>query len=122
MHELGSGATEMGSPSCKSRYVTSFTAAASKSTPLGAVCTSGHSEKFMNRRLAADFLPPILLRALRRVRAGRRPGLNGIDSHLAGYLDVSRTGFFVELGANDGYAQSNTWFLEKEFGWGGGTH
>lgn len=73
----------------------------------------------MPRLRTIDLLPPLLYRRLRALRTPKRPGLNGIDSRLAGYLDVSRTGFFVELGANDGYAQSNTWFLEKEFGWGG---
>ena len=30
-----------------------------------------------------------------------------------------RDGTFIEVGANDGIAQSNTYFLEKKFGWRG---
>jgi FkbM family methyltransferase len=46
-------------------------------------------------------------------------GLNGLDRHLAEHLDLSRPGFFVELGANDGLRQSNTYFLEQVHGWRG---
>lgn len=73
----------------------------------------------MPRIRTVDVLPPLLYRRLRRLRAPRRPGLNGLDSRLEAHLGVTRPGFFVELGANDGYSQSNTWFLEKEFGWRG---
>jgi hypothetical protein len=31
-----------------------------------------------------------------------------------------RPGFFVEAGANDGYQQSNTYYLEHLRGWSGG--
>ena len=46
-------------------------------------------------------------------------GLNGLDRALAKHLDLSRPGFFVELGANDGLRQSNTYFLEQVHGWRG---
>lgn len=47
-----------------------------------------------------------------------RPALHGLDAVLEQHLDVER-GTFVEAGANDGYAQSNTYFLERARGWTG---
>lgn len=47
-----------------------------------------------------------------------RPGLNNLDAKLAPYLGF-RGGFFIEAGANDGYSQSNTYYLERYLGWSG---
>lgn len=47
-----------------------------------------------------------------------KPSLNGLDEKLARYLDY-RNGFFIEAGANDGYSQSNTYYLENSMGWSG---
>lgn len=44
--------------------------------------------------------------------------LNAIDRKLERYLDFDR-GFFVEAGANDGIAQSNTYYFEKVRKWRG---
>ncbi|MEJ0037838.1 MAG: FkbM family methyltransferase [Gammaproteobacteria bacterium] len=41
-----------------------------------------------------------------------------MDRKLAKYLDF-RGGTFIEAGANDGMAQSNTYYLEKRLGWTG---
>ena len=60
----------------------------------------------------------LLSRLLQRVRRNPRPSLNDLDRKLAKYLDF-RDGFFIEAGANDGYQQSNTYFLEKRLGWRG---
>jgi FkbM family methyltransferase len=47
-----------------------------------------------------------------------KPSLNDLDNKLAKYLEF-RDGFFIEVGANDGYLQSNTYYLEKVLGWQG---
>ncbi|MBE2286421.1 MAG: FkbM family methyltransferase [Prosthecobacter sp.] len=47
-----------------------------------------------------------------------RPGLHGLDVRLAALLP-QRNGFFVEAGANDGFRQSNTYYLERFRGWKG---
>jgi len=47
-----------------------------------------------------------------------RPALNGLDLKLDSFLDREE-GVFVEAGANDGYTQSNTYFLESMRRWTG---
>ena len=47
-----------------------------------------------------------------------RPALNDLDRKLEAYLSLDG-GFFVEAGANDGYTQSNTYYLERFRGWHG---
>jgi FkbM family methyltransferase len=47
-----------------------------------------------------------------------RPALYDLDRKLEKYL-AFRDGFFVELGANDGFNQSNTYYLERWLGWRG---
>jgi len=47
-----------------------------------------------------------------------KPALNDLDEKLAKYLDFEG-GFFVEAGANDGYHESNTYYLENTRGWRG---
>lgn len=45
------------------------------------------------------------------------PALNGLDRKMLEHLP--HTGVFLEVGANDGYSQSNTYFLERRRGWSG---
>lgn len=47
-----------------------------------------------------------------------KPSLNDLDTKLQKYLCFDG-GFFIEAGANDGYSQSNTYYLEKKRGWRG---
>lgn len=47
-----------------------------------------------------------------------RPSLYEMDKKLEKYLPYSG-GFFIEAGANDGFSQSNTYYLEKFRGWQG---
>jgi FkbM family methyltransferase len=47
-----------------------------------------------------------------------RPALNDLDNKLSRYL-TGRHGVFIEAGANDGFTQSNTYYLEKILGWSG---
>lgn len=59
-----------------------------------------------------------LLNLRQKVYKNPRPSLNDIDKKLSRYVN-HRNGFFIEAGANDGYAQSNTYYLEKKLGWRG---
>jgi FkbM family methyltransferase len=45
-------------------------------------------------------------------------GLNGLDQKMERYLNYDN-GYFIEIGANDGVAQSNTLYYEKYRGWRG---
>lgn len=62
----------------------------------------------------------ILRSALESVGIGvlSRPALGGLDRKLARYLDF-KGGFYIEAGANDGFTQSNTYYLERIRGWKG---
>ena len=47
-----------------------------------------------------------------------RPALYDIDRKLEEYL-THRNGFFIEVGANNGFSQSNTYYFERFRGWTG---
>lgn len=47
-----------------------------------------------------------------------KPGLNELDNKLEKYLNHTN-GFFIEVGGNDGFLQSNTYYLEKFKNWNG---
>lgn len=47
-----------------------------------------------------------------------RPALNQLDNKLQQFLNYEN-GFFIEVGANDGFSQSNTYYLERFKNWWG---
>jgi FkbM family methyltransferase len=57
---------------------------------------------------------PQLLRVIRKSKSQFRQ-----DLFVLSHLDFKRDGFFVEFGATNGIELSNTFLLEKEFGWNG---
>jgi len=65
-----------------------------------------------------------LLRARRQRAEGRgsdrlsKPALHDMDTKIDAAIG-KRNGFFVEAGANDGFTQSNTYWLERFRGWRG---
>ncbi len=63
-------------------------------------------------------LRKFLLRMVGRRFKNPRPSLHDLDRKLEKYLDFNG-GFFIEAGANDGYSQSNTYYLEKKRRWRG---
>lgn len=85
--------------------------------------------RFLLRR--TPLRSPRLRRAVRRFKTARRqafetlgsdryshPALDGLDRKLAAYLP-HRGGVFVEVGAFDGYWQSNTYWFERFRDWTG---
>ena len=78
------------------------------------------AEHTMNK---SDFLPPILLKAYKRFQLQYKfknsTGLNGLDLKLIDSIAPNRNGFYVELGANNGISQSNTFKLQKVWNWSG---
>jgi len=67
-----------------------------------------------------NFVPQSFLNILKRLinLNFKYYGLYLIDKKVEKYLSY-RNGFYVELGANDGVAQSNTLYFEKYKGWTG---
>lgn len=64
------------------------------------------------------WLKYLYFRTLATIRVPAYPALNELDRKMRRYLP-ERGGIFVEVGANDGLSQSNTWFLEYYQGWTG---
>ena len=66
-----------------------------------------------------SLLPPFLWNLAKKLKNKKKYfGLNNLDSKLEKYLNYNN-GFFIELGANDGIEQSNTFFFEKNKNWKG---
>jgi FkbM family methyltransferase len=76
--------------------------------------------QFSFRSLLGHFqLVKLIEERTRKIRRKYYPyaALNKLDKKIEKYLP-SR-GYFVEAGSNDGFKQSNTYFLEKKYGWTG---
>jgi FkbM family methyltransferase len=69
------------------------------------------------RALIDDWFPPVLVQGVVRLRRGLRAGQH-LDAKVAAVVNYDN-GYYVELGANDGRTQSNTYWLEKNRGWTG---
>ena len=70
------------------------------------------------KSLALDFTPPYFMRLAKRIYRGKYLAKDGIDKKMEKYLNY-KNGYFVELGANEGIVQSNTYYFEKYKGWKG---
>ena len=70
-----------------------------------------------------DLIPPIVsqLKAWlsRELLHQGSTGLNELDLRLIEAIAPKPSGYFVELGANDGVRQSNTYKLQRNYGWTG---
>jgi len=82
----------------------------------------------LSTRVANRLLPNTLKKRLKFARARlfeafgsqrySRPAMYGMEAKLEKYLGYDG-GCFIECGANDGYAQSNTYYLSRFRGWSG---
>ncbi len=73
--------------------------------------------RIMTPRLVSRMKVSLLRNALfTKISHFRYFSLNDLDKKLERYLDFD-SGYFVELGANDGVNQSNTLFFERFRGW-----
>lgn len=72
------------------------------------------------KRLIKSIIPKNLLELYRDIKNKRKTyyGHHNLDKKLKKYLDYEK-GFYVELGANDGIRQSNTFYYEKNLNWRG---
>jgi FkbM family methyltransferase len=74
------------------------------------------AREFFNQRPAPELSPPADLRAGDNSR--KYWGLNDLDRQIEKYLDFD-SGYYVELGANDGRFASNTCYYERVRNWRG---
>lgn len=69
--------------------------------------------------LLKQITPPFIWKLLKKLKKKQKYfALNSLDQKLEKYLNFN-DGYFVELGANDGISQSNTYYYEKNKNWSG---
>lgn len=73
--------------------------------------------KKLTRRLPREFNEFIEFHRT-RIFKNSEYGLDGLDVKLSKFIS-KKDGYFVELGANNGFKQSNTLYFENNFGWRG---
>ena len=74
-----------------------------------------------SKKILKKLCPPLLWDFLKRLKNktnGKYYGQNQLDKKIETFINFDN-GFFVELGANDGINQSNTYYFEKYRGWNG---
>lgn len=75
------------------------------------------------RSLVQSLISPMDLDArdslIRRLYNRGSYGLNALDVWIEIFLSEFDNGFFVGLGENDGILQSNSYLIQKKFGWSG---
>ena len=66
-----------------------------------------------------ELTPPFLWKIFKKLKKKQKYfGLYNLDIKLEKYLNYNN-GYFIELGANNGVEQSNTFYFEKEKNWTG---
>jgi len=72
------------------------------------------------RQILISVTPPILFNALRLIynKGNKYYALDKMEKKLIKYLDFN-CGYFIEIGANNGITQSNTYYFEKVKKWRG---
>ena len=76
---------------------------------------------FLNfKKIVKIICPPIIWSYLNNLKykSFKYKGANNLDKKIESYLNYDN-GYFVELGANDGITQSNSYYFEKYRGWQG---
>jgi FkbM family methyltransferase len=69
------------------------------------------------KKIIRSFCPAILWSYLHNLKH-KYKSLNNLDKKIESYVNFNN-GYFVELGANDGISQSNSYYFEKYRGWKG---
>lgn len=70
------------------------------------------------KKILSDVVPPVLFRMIKKIIRGRYMAKDELDKKLEKYLTY-KNGFFIELGANNGLKESNTYYYEKYKSWRG---